>query len=69
MTRKQSTPDELLDAPEGAPVLYLLDAGTDHEAGMMQRWLSDQLGSDADTLRISSSRRGRGGDTEELARV
>jgi glycerol-3-phosphate O-acyltransferase len=69
VTRKQSTPDELLDAPQGAPVLYLLDAGTDHEAGMMQRWLSDQLGIDADTLRISSSRRGRGGDTEELARV
>jgi hypothetical protein len=49
--------------------VYLLDASTDYEAGLLRRWLEKDGGGDLEAFRISSSRRGSGGDTEDLARV
>jgi glycerol-3-phosphate O-acyltransferase len=49
--------------------VYLLDASTDYEAGLLRRWLEKDVGGDLEAFRISSSRRGSGGDTEDLARV
>jgi glycerol-3-phosphate O-acyltransferase len=59
----------MLSGPAGSTAVYLLDAGTDYEATLLEKWLDKDLGGDPKTLRISSSRRGRGGNTEELTRV
>lgn len=59
----------MLAAPSGSPVVYLLDAASDYEVSLLERWLSQERGGEAETVRISSSRRGKGGDIERLARV
>jgi glycerol-3-phosphate O-acyltransferase len=67
MAKKRSDSDEFLSGPPGSRVLYLLDAASDQEASMLMRWLRDQVGDDADMVRITSSRRGKGGDIEDLS--
>jgi len=69
VARKSAIPNELLISPHGSPTLYLLDAATDYEASLLRQWLNREVGADAKTVRIASSRRGKGGDPEELESV
>jgi glycerol-3-phosphate O-acyltransferase len=45
----------------------LLDAASDYEASMLERWVAAGIAGEVDTVRITSSRRGKGGDLESLA--
>jgi glycerol-3-phosphate O-acyltransferase len=47
--------------------VYLLDAASDYEGSMLTRWLRQEVGRDPRAIRITSSRRGKGGDVESLA--
>jgi len=67
--RRSPTPNELLIDPQGSPTVYLLDAATDYEESLLRKWLDREVGPDATTVRIASSRRGKGGDPEQLRRV
>ena len=58
MPRRSDTPDPLLVAPPGQRVAFLLDAATDFEVRLMDRWLTRQLNNPA-WRRLKSSRRGR----------
>ena len=66
VTRRQDQPDQILAGPPGATVLYLLDAATDYEVAMLERWIEASVGPEAATVRIASSRRGWGGDVDAL---
>ncbi|HIE21177.1 MAG TPA: hypothetical protein EYP73_01095, partial [Acidimicrobiia bacterium] len=68
MAQRSSADTPLLSGPDGSSVVYLLDTATDLEVRMLVRWLRKQVGREPETLRITSSRRGRGGDPEELER-
>jgi glycerol-3-phosphate O-acyltransferase len=61
-----SHPDQLLTGPSGARALYLVDAASDYEVALLQRWLQRELGGSPDMVRIASSRRGWGGDDDSL---
>ncbi|MGB7861070.1 MAG: 1-acyl-sn-glycerol-3-phosphate acyltransferase [Acidimicrobiia bacterium] len=67
--RRSADDLSLLTGPSGTPVVYLLDVATDLEEGMLRRWLSSHLGQDIEMTRITSSRRGRGGDQDELIEI
>ncbi len=67
MTLRRDPPDELLSGPPEAAVLYLLDAASDYEAAILERWLETSVGPETDMVRIASSRRGWGGDVDALA--
>jgi glycerol-3-phosphate O-acyltransferase len=69
VSKNPSDRNDLLRGPAGSAAVYLLDAGTDYEAGLLEKWLDKDLPGEQSTLRVSSSRRGTGGDNEELARV
>jgi glycerol-3-phosphate O-acyltransferase len=69
VARKPAEPPTLLTAPDGARPVYLLDAASDYEASMLTKWLVQEVGSEPSTIRITSSRRGKGGDPEALARA
>ncbi len=69
MADNERDPSQLLAGPPGSTVVYLLDAATQHEASLLERWLVREAGRLAWTLRIAPSKRGRGGDPEELARL
>jgi glycerol-3-phosphate O-acyltransferase len=47
--------------------VYLLDAASDFEAAMLTKWLIQEVGGKPSAIRITSSRRGKGGDPESLA--
>jgi glycerol-3-phosphate O-acyltransferase len=66
---KPTTPNQMLIGPEGVPAVYLLDAATDYEVALLERWLQKDVGPDITTVRITSSKRGKGGDVEALRRV
>ncbi|MEX2251889.1 MAG: 1-acyl-sn-glycerol-3-phosphate acyltransferase [Acidimicrobiia bacterium] len=68
MPPKRSQSDELLTGPAGSSALYLIDAASDYEAAMLERWLRGEVGGQLDSVRIASSRRGWGGDYETLTR-
>ncbi len=63
------TPNEMLIGPPDAITVYLLDAATDYEESLLQKWLEKEVGGGAMTMRITSSRRGKGGDIHELRRI
>ncbi|HEY7564924.1 MAG TPA: 1-acyl-sn-glycerol-3-phosphate acyltransferase, partial [Acidimicrobiia bacterium] len=67
MARKPAEPPALLTPPAKSRPVYLLDAASDHEASMLTRWLTQQVGGEPATIRVTSSRRGRGGDPDGLA--
>lgn len=67
MSRRNEANLSLLDGPDEGPVVYLLDVATDLEVRLLERWIRSQTGSQMETIRVSSSRRGRGGDPVELA--
>lgn len=69
MPRQPAPTNELLIGPAGSPTVYLLDAATDYEASLLKQWLNRDVGGDPTTVRIASSRRGKGGESEELERV
>ena len=66
MPRRRSTDLEPLTGPEGAKTVYLLDAAIELEVRLLSRWIRSHIGPSAETNRIASSRRGRGGDPEAL---
>ena len=66
MARKSAEPPELLTGPADSRVVYLLDAASDYEASLLTRWAGDELGRELETVRITSSRRGKGGDIDAL---
>lgn len=68
MARRPGQADELLRGPAGSRVVYLLDAASDFEASMLERWVA-RAGGRAETIRIVSSRRGKDGDREALSRA
>ena len=60
MTRGKIGPiPALLTGPSGATVLYLLDAASDYEAAMLERWLAGDGG--PKPTRCGSRRRGGAG--------
>lgn len=69
MVRKETEQEINLSGPPGAHIIYLLDAASDYEASILTTWLKKSLRSDPPTVRIRSSRRGRGGDPEGLNNV
>ncbi|MCZ6456594.1 MAG: 1-acyl-sn-glycerol-3-phosphate acyltransferase [Actinobacteria bacterium] len=66
MSRRKEANLSLLDGPDDGPVVYLLDVATDLEVRLLEKWIRGQTGSQTETIRVSSSRRGRGGDPVEL---
>jgi glycerol-3-phosphate O-acyltransferase len=63
------SPDvEILTGPEGARVVYLLDAASGYEANLLRRWLAKQV-DDPETVRIKSSRRRRTEASDDLAHI
>ena len=68
MIRRASPDTEMLLGPEGARVVYLLDAASEYEANLLRRWLAKQV-HEPETVRIKSSRRRRAGLSENLAGV
>lgn len=69
MARKSADPPLLLTGPPDSRVVYLLDAASDYEASLLTRWVRHERGSQVETVRIVSSRRGKGGDLEALAQT
>jgi glycerol-3-phosphate O-acyltransferase len=62
------TPDDRgLRSPDGRDVVYLVDAASDLEVRILERWIRRQTGARGDTIRIDSSRRGEGGQNDALA--
>jgi glycerol-3-phosphate O-acyltransferase len=55
-----------LAGPGGRSVVYLLDVVGGLEERMLEDWIRRETGSRGETIRIASSRRGRGGDVELL---
>ena len=66
MPKKKPEARELLTGPPEASVLYLLDASTDYEAALLTKWIRSETSSSLPAIRITSSRRGKGGDDEAL---
>ena len=66
MSRRKEANLSLLDGPDESPVVYLLDVATDLEVRLLEKWIRGETGSQTETIRVSSSRRGRGGDPVEL---
>ena len=67
MTRDKEPNLSLLGGPDKGPVVYLLDVATDLEVRLLEKWIRSQTGPQMETIRVSSSRRGRGGDPVELS--
>ena len=63
---RDNSQSEALQGPHGAQPVYLLDAGSEYEAGMLERWVRSVVGDEPRTIRLTSSRRGRSGDTHQL---
>lgn len=66
MSRAKSPDIEILNGPEGARVVYLLDAASDYEASLLRIWLAKQV-DDPLTVRIKSSRRRRAAISDDLS--
>jgi glycerol-3-phosphate O-acyltransferase len=66
--RPASTDIEKLKAPDGAHVVYLLDAASEYEAKLLRSWLARHI-DQPETVRIKSSRRKRSRVSGELADV
>jgi glycerol-3-phosphate O-acyltransferase len=69
VARKSADPTALLTGPPRSRVVYLLDAASEYEASLLTKWVREETGGEVETLRITSSRRGKGGDIVELSRV
>ena len=69
MTRRNSDDRSVLEGPRESESIYLLDAGSEFEQRMLERWVQSQVRPSARTIRLTSSRRGRKGETGELTAV
>lgn len=69
MARKPIPVEQDITGPPDIETAYLLDAATDYEEAILGDWLARSLGREPRTIRIRSSRRGKGGDTEKLDEV
>lgn len=69
MARRTREHEYDLTAPEGADVVYLLDVANSYEESILTDWLARSVGGATTTVRIRSSRRGKGGDADRLVRV
>ena len=58
MASPSPSANEFLTGPEGAGVLYLLDAAGEYEARLLTKWLEKQV-REPNTVQISPSRRRR----------
>lgn len=67
--RLPKTDSNLLGGKPGTPTVYLLDVATDMEKRLLTRWIRSSVDSRIDTLRIKSSRRGKGGDDDRLSKL
>ena len=68
MARPQASPPEFLRGPDDAKTVYLLDASTGYEAKLLDAWLRRTVPG-ATSIRIKSSKRGRGGDAGAIQRI
>ncbi len=68
MARDNSSP-EALSGPEGTETVYLLDAGSEYETTMLERWVTSEVRGEPRMVRLTSSRRGNTGDIHELQRA
>lgn len=66
MARKPIPVEQDITGPAGARTVYLLDVATDYEEAILGDWLARSLGTEPRTIRIRSSRRGKGGDAAVL---
>ncbi|HEY5890792.1 MAG TPA: 1-acyl-sn-glycerol-3-phosphate acyltransferase [Acidimicrobiia bacterium] len=66
MARKPIPVEQDITGPADARTVYLLDVATDYEEGILVDWLARSLGRQPRTVRIRSSRRGKGGDIATL---
>ena len=65
---RQSPEDlALLAGPAKAQVVYALDVATDLEERLLTKWIGSHVGDHFETIRIASSRQGRGGNPDRLA--
>ena len=69
MPRRSNTTPDLLVGPDAAHVVYLLDVAIDLEERLLANWIASWITPPAETIRIRSSRRGKGGDPEALAKA
>ena len=69
MTGRYNSSHDLLTGPSGADVVYLLDAGSDFEAEMLEKWASSAAEGEPRFVRLQSSRRARGGNSQALQKV
>ncbi len=66
MPRPVSHADELLFGPDGSRVVYLLDASSDYEAKILEKWISRKVTA-PETARIKPSRRRSGPGLDDLS--
>ncbi len=66
MTDPARPADELLLGPGGSRVVYLLDASTDYEAKLLEKWISRKVTS-PEMVRIKPSRRRRGPSLDDIS--
>jgi len=59
----------LLSGPGAIRVVYVLDVASDLEERLLSKWIGSHVGNHFDAIRIASSRRGRGGDPDRLAKL
>ncbi|MDH3463123.1 MAG: hypothetical protein OEM32_05810, partial [Acidimicrobiia bacterium] len=68
MTKDRSEDIDALSGPVGADVVYLLDVANAYEESILRDWV-DEVVKGATSVRIRSSRRGKGGDAERLTGI
>ncbi|HUG31621.1 MAG TPA: 1-acyl-sn-glycerol-3-phosphate acyltransferase [Acidimicrobiia bacterium] len=68
MIRNRPSSAEGLSGPEGSRVIYLVDASSDYEAKLLQKWLEREVGL-PETARVKPSRRRSGRDVDDLTRL
>lgn len=68
MPRPASVDVEMLNGPDDARVVYLLDAASDYEAALLEKWLARSV-ANPETIRIKSSRRRRSRVSDHFATI
>jgi glycerol-3-phosphate O-acyltransferase len=69
VAKKPIPVEQDITGPADADTVYLLDVASDYEEAILRDWLTRSLGQTPRAIRIRSSRRGKGGDTESLDAV
>jgi glycerol-3-phosphate O-acyltransferase len=69
VARKPIPIEQNIDGPPGVETIYLLDVANNYEEMILRDWLESSLARVPRSIRIRSSRRGRGGDAAELDEI